>query len=107
MCRLPWLQGGSGGMMSRIDRGYRIDLLAVDKDDRPILLGEVKARPTTEADAEAQLVFYLKLLHTPVPFALLADPERTRIFRWDGQSLSGPISTLSTIDVLRPYAADL
>jgi hypothetical protein len=93
--------------MANTDQGYRIDLLAVDKGGRAILLGEVKAHPTKEAHAQEHLVFYLKMLRDSLPFALLADPERMRIYRWDGHSLSGPISTLPTIDVLGHYAPDI
>jgi hypothetical protein len=37
---------------------------------------------------------------------MLADPERIQVFQWDGKQLSGPISSLSTPEVLSAYEPD-
>ncbi len=93
--------------MTNFDQGYRLDLVAVDKEEQTILIGGVRAHPVAESDATEELTTNLRALREPPPFALFVDPAQIRLFRWDGNSLSEPVYTLATIDVLRYYDPDL
>ena len=93
--------------MVEANNSQSVDLIAVDRDGRSILLGAVKSHPVTEQDAPHELTSYLQALREPVPYALLVDPDQIRLYRWDGQALSAPVCTLPTYDVLRHYDPEL
>jgi hypothetical protein len=91
--------------MSGSPNGPYVDLVAVDREGKSVVLVEVKTTPAPERAAADELIAYLKALPQAVPFAMLVDRDHIRLFRWDGTSLS-PASTLRTADVLRRYDPD-
>jgi hypothetical protein len=93
--------------MLETNNSQSVDLVAVDRDGRSILLGQVKTHPVAEQDAAQQLISNLQALEEPVPYALLVDPDQIRFYRWDGEALSAPVCTLPTSDVLRHYDPEL
>ena len=99
-------------------RTFRADVIADDKDGKPVLLVEVKSRPVDDP-RPADLPGYFpwpgrdevvgKLsedLHaTPegVKFAMLVDPKIIQVYqRGSGRSIN-PVLQLSAPEVLRPY----
>jgi hypothetical protein len=80
-----------------------VDVLAYDSERRAVLLVEVKGTVAT-GEAVEQLRRYLQAANTCIPFAMLVDPSRIQIFRWDGQQLSGPIQTFETPEILGHYS---
>ena len=54
-----------------------------------------------------QLTTVLKRLQDAPDFALFVDPEQIRVFRWDGHTLTPPICTLRTLDILGEYDPEL
>ena len=81
--------------------GPQADLVVRDRQNRSVLLVEVKSRAVS-----------LSALHLPdsllsasekVPFAMWVDPEELRIFRGGFGDLSNPVCTLRTRDILQHY----
>jgi hypothetical protein len=81
---------------------FELDLAAVDKEDRFVLVGEAKARTIGDQD-HVRMGHILEGLAEAAPFVLFADPATIQLFHWDGQRLSGPAATLSTREVLQHY----
>jgi hypothetical protein len=80
------------------------DILAYDRLGSPVLLVEVQGKAYDDPDHDQQNVQYLldewRHAQRPVPFAMLVDPRRIRIFRDRRES---PVAVLPTEDVLRDY----
>lgn len=89
------------------------DLVAIDKDERAILVAEIRGLPydfqetNTREFALLRLIDVLKFAtKNLIPFAMLADSNNIELFRWDGQNLSDVILTLDTANVLLFYFPD-
>jgi len=80
----------------------RADIIALDAQDRPVLLIEVKARPQENIYDRQQLVDDLREAGPVLPYAMLVTLEDIRIFRWDGAALS-ELLHLPTADALSFY----
>ena len=80
----------------------RADIIALDAQDRPVLLIEVKGRPHENIYDRQQLVDDLRGAGHVLPYAMLVTLEDTRIFRWDGAALS-ELLHLPTADALSFY----
>lgn len=80
----------------------RADIIALDAQDRPVLLIEVKARPHENIYDRPQLVDDLREAGHVLPYAMLVTLEDIRIFRWDGAALS-ELLHLPTADALSFY----
>ncbi|MEG4055154.1 MULTISPECIES: hypothetical protein [unclassified Microcoleus] len=90
------------------------DVIALDKDDRIVVLIEVKIIQAQEADAKQKIVDraidWLKAMlaklsekNAIVPYAMFIDAEQILIFKWDGVNLSEPVCTLNTGEICRYY----
>ncbi len=86
------------------------DIIAFDREEKPALVVEVKARPLVDRQevqrSQAQLTEYLRLMPAAVHYAMLVDSRKVRVYRWDGQRLPNPAATLDTAQALTPYEPD-
>lgn len=58
------------------------DLVAYDADERPVLAVEVRAR-ALGADLVKQLLDYLEMEGSPIPFGMVVDLDTIRVLRYD------------------------
>jgi hypothetical protein len=86
------------------------DFIALDKDENVILVAEVTSKPDgfknvdTRKYALSRLIDVLEFAtKNIIPFVMLADKGNIEFFHWDGQSLSKPILTLNTVEVVSHY----
>lgn len=61
------------------------DIVAANRNGVPILVVEVKARQTR--DAQSQLRELLRGLDSVPPYAMIVDPESIQLYSWDGDRL--------------------
>lgn len=80
----------------------RADIIALDAEDRPVLLIEVKGRPQENIYDRQQLVDDLREAGHVLPYAMLVTLEDIRIFHWDGAALFELVH-LPTADALSFY----
>ena len=80
----------------------RAGVIALDRNDKPVMLIQVKGRPEENAYDRPQLVTDLQETDIRFSYAMLATLKDTRIFKWDGSTLS-EVLHLPTADVLTPY----
>jgi hypothetical protein len=99
--------GGSTHASAKAGQAPRpiVDLLVVDRADHPILIGETKSRPVSEPVALAQLEAYIALADLKVPFVMIADPERIKIFRGGEGLKEPPIFSADTGPILGYYSS--
>ncbi|MEG4218400.1 hypothetical protein QUA27_24255 [Microcoleus sp. Pol14C6] len=94
------------------------DVIALDKDDRIVVLIEVKIIQAQEADAKQKIVdraieqikhFLSKLSEKKVviPYAMIVTLENIIVFKWDGTVLSEAVLSLKTADILHYYDSKL
>ncbi|MEG4213368.1 hypothetical protein [Microcoleus sp. S13_B4] len=95
------------------------DIIALDKDDRIVVLIEVKINQAKEKAAKQRIIdsalkrqikhFLSKLSEKKVviPYAMIASLENTIVFKWDGTVLSDAVLSLKTADILHPYDSKL
>ena len=97
-----------------IETPIDVDIIAVDKDDRVIMLIEVKIIQAEETAAKQRIADYMiswmkavlakiSEQRTIIPYAMFVDTEQILIFKWDGVNLSEPVSSLNTGEILRHY----
>lgn len=79
------------------------DILMHDREDRPFLVVEVKARPIAPADLQEILDERLRSPYFVVPYGMVVDPEKIRIFDLASSPSPQPILTLETRATLRHY----
>lgn len=84
------------------NRKYCIDITVVDKDEKIILLVEVKTHQKLES-AVSQLKSYLRVMETEIPFAMLANLEEIRIFKVRNDNDMQLKISLKTVDILKYY----
>lgn len=82
-----------------------VDLLAKDREGRTVLLGIVHARGGREEDVE-RLEGPLQAANAIIPFAMIVDLDRVRLYRWDGIALDGPVFESPTSAILSFYYPD-
>ena len=90
------------------------DVIALDKDDRIVVLIKVKIIQAQEEAAKQRIVDrainWIKAVlaklsekNAIVPYAMFIDAEQILIFKWDGVNLSEPVCTLNTGEICRYY----
>ncbi len=93
------------------------DIVALDKDDRIVVLIEVKIIQAQETAAKQRIADYMiswmkaalakmSEQRTVIPYAMFVDTEQILIFKWDGVNLSEPLCSLNTGEILRYYQPD-
>lgn len=80
-----------------------VDLLVVDRKERPIMIGEVKWKPVPDSIARSLVRDSLKSDDSRVPFVLIADSERIRLYRGDEDLKGRPIFSTETGPILSYY----
>ncbi|MEG4301958.1 hypothetical protein [Microcoleus sp. D3_18a_C4] len=91
-----------------------VDIIALDKDDRVVVLIEVKIIQAQEKAAKQRIADYMiswmkavlakmSEQRTIIPYAMFVDTEQILIFKWDGVNLSEPVCSLNTGEILRHY----
>lgn len=78
------------------------DSVAEDIAGNIVLLIEVQATEAKHRRID-QLIDNLKSANVLVPFAMLVDLENIEVFEWNGVSLSKPICSLKTSEILSYY----
>ncbi len=97
-----------------IETPIDVDIIAVDKDDRVVMLIEVKIIQAQETAAKQRIadrmISWIKAdlakmseERTLIPYAMFVDTEQILIFKWDGVNLSEPVCSLNTGEILRHY----
>ncbi|MGL5063098.1 MAG: hypothetical protein ACRC62_24230 [Microcoleus sp.] len=100
--------------ISDIELPIDADIIALDKDDRAIVLIEIKIIQAQETAAKQKIVdraiSWMKAVlakmseqNTLIPYAMFVDTEQIKIFKWDGINLSEPVCSLNTGEILRYY----
>lgn len=94
------------------------DIIALDKDDRTVVLIEVKIIQAQEAAAKQKIVdraidwvktalSKLSGKNAVIPYAMFVDLEEILVFKWDGTVLSEAVLSLKTADILHYYDSKL
>lgn len=97
-----------------IEMPIDVDIIALDKDDRVVVLIEVKIIQAQEEAAKQRIadctISWMKAVlakiseqRTIIPYAMFVDTEQILIFKWDGVNLSEPVCSLNTGEILRYY----
>jgi hypothetical protein len=81
-----------------------VDVLVIDSDDRPVLLGEVTDRVAPPLEAYSKIMDFLDATDLLVPFVLIVDPERISIYRGDEAEQTKPVFSAKTVSVLGCYS---
>jgi hypothetical protein len=80
------------------------DLVAQDREGRPVLLVPVKSAPAVGDAVVARMMDSLRA--SLVPFGMIVDPERIQLFRSDADQPESPVLTLDTRAILSHYDED-
>ncbi|NJK75101.1 MAG: hypothetical protein HC849_20795 [Oscillatoriales cyanobacterium RU_3_3] len=100
--------------ISDIELPIDADIIALDRDDRAVMLIEVKIIQEREEVAKQRIVDrtidWIKAVlakmsdrNTLIPYAMFVDMEQILILKWDGVNLSEPVCSLNTDEILRHY----
>lgn len=84
----------------------RVDTVALGADGEPVLLVRVTTRPPDESYAQEYLAEAFANFRTPgesPPYAMVAGLEEITLFRWEKNTLTEPILSLPTVDILSFY----
>jgi hypothetical protein len=81
-----------------------VDVLVIDREDRPILIGEVKSKAGSESTALSQIRDFLNFTDLAVPFVMIVDPDRIRIFHGDDGLENRPVFSAETRPILGHYS---
>jgi hypothetical protein len=95
------------------------DIIALDKDDRIVVLIEVKIIQAKKKGAKQRIADVLalrKIIHflsklsekkVVIPYAMIVTLENIMVFKWDGTVLSEAVLSLKTADILHYYDSKL
>src|SRR4028119_1903463 len=101
-----------------VELPIKADIIALDKDDRIVVLIEVKINQAKEKAATQRIIdsalkqikhFLSKLSekNVEIPYAMIVTLENIIVFKWDDTVLSEAILSLKTQDILHYYASKL
>lgn len=86
---------------------YVADIVVLNKDDKVVLLVEIKGTKLAGREAKqkaiSSLQSYLQSTKKDIHFAMLADLNNIEIFQWNGEYFSEPIISLNTAEILSNY----
>jgi hypothetical protein len=83
-----------------------VDILVVDRQDHPILIGEVQGSAEPAGAALARIKDFLEFADLAVPFVMIVDHERISIYRADEELREEPIFSTKTKPILLYYLVD-
>lgn len=92
--------------LERKRRIVAVDIVAIDSDERIVLIGEIKISESKFSKLQLKAAFAnlsTREPFIPIPFAIIVDSEKILIFKWDGANLSEPVCSLNTGEILRHY----
>jgi hypothetical protein len=93
--------------IQRLNADIPFDIIAQDKNERTILLVEVKARHLEGKQHKdwflEKVKSYLQAANAEIPFAMLLDLEDMQIFRCDAPDWSEPVTYIKTAAVVSQY----
>lgn len=81
----------------------RADILALDANDEPVMVVEVKAIRHIEQEAQDTVAASLRDVGFAVRYVMLVDLEWIRLFAWAGAQLTEPVFQAPTAQVLSHY----
>jgi hypothetical protein len=81
-----------------------VDLLAVDREDRPVLIGEVKQKDEPAGAALARIRDFLEFADLAVPFVMIVDHDRITIYRGDEELRDEPVFSARTKPIFSYYS---
>ena len=84
------------------DRRALVDLVALDRDDRPVLIVGAEEKPANPIILAAYREV-LKAIRRDIPFAMLANAQELTIYRKDRTRSLEVIATIPTRDILSFY----
>jgi hypothetical protein len=87
------------------DRHALVDLVALDRDDRPVLMVAAEEQKPYPELLDAYLEV-LQAIRRDIPFVILANIEEMTIYRKDRTRSLQPIATIPTKETLRFYSPD-
>lgn len=82
------------------------DIVGFDREERPVLVVEVKAGRSDIVRIKEQLVLNLEAVIPSVPFGMTVTDRTIQAFRWDGERLSDPVFESNTADILSVYDSE-
>lgn len=89
----------------RVKREPRlVDVLVTDREDRPIVVGEARWKPIPESVARSLVKDSLTVSDRRVPFVLIADRDRIRLYRGGEEWTGRPVFSSDTDPILGYYA---
>lgn len=90
----------------RLQREPRlVDLIIINRKGRPIVVGEARWEPISESVADSLVKDSRDFADRRVPFVLIADHERIRLYMGEGAARSGPVYSTETDPILAYYSA--
>jgi hypothetical protein len=81
-----------------------VDLLAIDREDRPVLIGEVKQKNEPAGAAFTRIKDFLDFTDLAVPFVLIVDHDQIAIYRGDEELRDEPVFSAKTKKILGYYS---
>ena len=81
-----------------------VDILALDRQDRPILIGEVREKDEPAGTALSQIKDFLEFADLAVPLVMIVDHDRIAIYRGDEELRFEPIFSARTKPILGYYS---
>jgi hypothetical protein len=81
-----------------------VDLLAIDREDRPVLIGEVKQKGEPADAALARIQDFLEFADLSVPFVMIVDHDRIAIYRGDEELSDEPVFSARTKPIFGYYS---
>jgi hypothetical protein len=79
------------------------DIIAYSETGEPVLIAEVKSRPGDAGPMLAQISSYADHIASAVPFAMVVDPQRIRVYRMADAADLVPVFDMSTESILSSY----
>ena len=80
--------------------------VAIDSEERIVMLIEAQSRAITELDKK-DFLGYLKAAQGVIPFGMMIDKEEMQIYAIDGANLDEPVCTLKVVNVLSRYDPEI
>ena len=80
--------------------------VAIDSEERIVMLIEAQSRAITELDKK-DFLGYLKAAEGVIPFGMMIDKEDIHIYAIDSANLDEPVCTLKVVEVLDRYDPEI
>ena len=81
-----------------------VDVIVIDRQNRPIVVGEARWEPIPDSAAHSLVKGSREHADRRVPYILIADRERIRIYRGDEGAKRGPVFSTDSGPILSYYS---